>query len=133
LKLCPCERHNRRLLRTTHTGRLSRSLIFLCYRCGHPRDLHSFPTRRSSDLPLCLRVARVQLQVEADAHMRVLARELGRQHPHVRDRKSTRLNSSHDQISYAVFCLKKKNNFSYWCIAARPSDSRTPPRLEHNS
>src|SRR5206468_5198315 len=27
--------------------------------------------------------------------------------PH-RDRKSTRLNSSHDQISYAVFCLKKK-------------------------
>src|SRR2546421_6813164 len=27
----------------------------------------------------------------------------------LRDRKSTRLNSSHDQISYAVFCLKKKN------------------------
>src|SRR2546421_459040 len=27
------------------------------------------------------------------------------------DRKSTRLNSSHDQISYAVFCLKKKNLF----------------------
>src|SRR2546427_1645970 len=26
-----------------------------------------------------------------------------------RDRKSTRLNSSHSQISYAVFCLKKKN------------------------
>src|SRR2546428_6134865 len=29
-----------------------------------------------------------------------------------RDRKSTRLNSSHDQISYAVFCLKKKNRTS---------------------
>src|SRR2546430_13389787 len=28
------------------------------------------------------------------------------------DRKSTRLNSSHSQISYAVFCLKKKNNVS---------------------
>src|SRR2546428_10087616 len=28
--------------------------------------------------------------------------------PRCRDRKSTRLNSSHDQISYAVFCLKKK-------------------------
>src|SRR5256886_10600115 len=27
--------------------------------------------------------------------------------PFVRDRKSTRLNSSHSQISYAVFCLKK--------------------------
>src|SRR2546428_3032312 len=27
---------------------------------------------------------------------------------HAEDRKSTRLNSSHDQISYAVFCLKKK-------------------------
>src|SRR5206468_9823268 len=28
---------------------------------------------------------------------------------YLKDRKSTRLNSSHDQISYAVFCLKKKN------------------------
>src|SRR2546427_1329808 len=27
------------------------------------------------------------------------------------DRKSTRLNSSHSQISYAVFCLKKKNDY----------------------
>src|SRR2546422_2921456 len=30
-----------------------------------------------------------------------------------RDRKSTRLNSSHGYISYAVFCLKKKNNTSH--------------------
>src|SRR2546430_9010511 len=29
------------------------------------------------------------------------------------DRKSTRLNSSHSQISYAVFCLKKKNSLLY--------------------
>src|SRR3712207_7881604 len=29
------------------------------------------------------------------------------------DRKSTRLNSSHANISYAVFCLKKKNKYSY--------------------
>src|SRR5688572_32340823 len=32
-----------------------------------------------------------------------------RKHPK-EDRKSTRLNSSHSQISYAVFCLKKKKN-----------------------
>src|SRR3989449_5945836 len=32
--------------------------------------------------------------------------------PRNRDRKSTRLNSSHGYISYAVFCLKKKNNTS---------------------
>src|SRR6266581_7056483 len=31
---------------------------------------------------------------------------------HRQDRKSTRLNSSHPSISYAVFCLKKKNNTS---------------------
>src|SRR2546427_2831235 len=32
------------------------------------------------------------------------------------DRKSTRLNSSHSQISYAVFCLKKKNiKFKFNC------------------
>src|SRR3712207_7939162 len=37
-------------------------------------------------------------------------REAHRRHPrHERDRKSTRLNSSHANISYAVFCLKKKN------------------------
>src|SRR2546428_9056745 len=30
-----------------------------------------------------------------------------------RDRKSTRLNSSHDQISYAVFCLKKKKQTTH--------------------
>src|SRR2546427_2935405 len=30
------------------------------------------------------------------------------------DRKSTRLNSSHSQISYAVFCLKKKKRFTSW-------------------
>src|SRR3712207_7361785 len=32
-----------------------------------------------------------------------------------RDRKSTRLNSSHANISYAVFCLKKKNDSSILC------------------
>src|SRR3712207_8887601 len=34
--------------------------------------------------------------------------ELGGDDPRVEDRKSTRLNSSHANISYAVFCLKKK-------------------------
>src|SRR3989440_7729966 len=33
------------------------------------------------------------------------------------DRKSTRLNSSHDQISYAVFCLKKKKRWVYGLAA----------------
>src|SRR2546429_4895063 len=36
----------------------------------------------------------------------------------VRDRKSTRLNSSHGYISYAVFCLKKKNTRSKSSFAA---------------
>src|SRR2546422_6377834 len=35
------------------------------------------------------------------------------------DRKSTRLNSSHGYISYAVFCLKKKNMSAYTRITAR--------------
>src|SRR5689334_24732615 len=35
--------------------------------------------------------------------------ELPMEHPIFQDRKSTRLNSSHSSISYAVFCLKKKN------------------------
>src|SRR3712207_8693036 len=32
------------------------------------------------------------------------------------DRKSTRLNSSHANISYAVFCLKKKKNYAYYVV-----------------
>src|SRR3712207_2911099 len=47
------------------------------------------------------------------SHGRPAADEAGRPLPHLRpgqrDRKSTRLNSSHANISYAVFCLKKKN------------------------
>src|SRR2546430_8874326 len=40
------------------------------------------------------------------------------------DRKSTRLNSSHSQISYAVFCLKKKKKITY---------IRTPrPQAQHD-
>src|SRR5690606_41513348 len=96
-------------------------------------NLHSFPTRRSSDLELsrvddplerafyeieCLKsdwsvrelkrqrdsmlYQRVGLSKDKDAVL-ALAKE-GK----LIDRKSTRLNSSHVKISYAVFCLKKK-------------------------
>src|SRR6266496_3612564 len=41
------------------------------------------------------------------------------------DRKSTRLNSSHVEISYAVFCLKKKKK------QKRPPTPRTPPQPSH--
>src|SRR3712207_6846786 len=41
------------------------------------------------------------------------------------DRKSTRLNSSHANISYAVFCLKKKNRVNAW-YSTGPSDYRSP-------
>src|SRR2546430_7176078 len=41
------------------------------------------------------------------------------------DRKSTRLNSSHSQISYAVFCLKKKRD-PRPCTSARATFRRSP-------
>src|SRR6266436_10298647 len=50
----------------------------------------------------CLRINAIGYQCGADAVPRNVA------HQHVQDRKSTRLNSSHGYISYAVFCLKKK-------------------------
>src|SRR5690242_21196225 len=48
--------------------------------------------------------------IATGAHSRLLAAQLGDRVPleTERDRKSTRLNSSHMSISYAVFCLKKK-------------------------
>src|SRR2546427_6115880 len=42
----------------------------------------------------------------------------------VRDRKSTRLNSSHSQISYAVFCLKKKKRLD--ATVTSPNVARVP-------
>src|SRR5206468_10101975 len=43
------------------------------------------------------------------------------------DRKSTRLNSSHDQISYAVFCLKKKKITKSYVVSAAQFIWRKPP------
>src|SRR2546430_10759671 len=45
----------------------------------------------------------------------------------VLDRKSTRLNSSHSQISYAVFCLKKKKKSPKRCCAEYRYNSRHSP------
>src|SRR5690348_17625438 len=78
--------------------------------CGH-RRLRSFPTRRSSDL---FRESAMPSDIEIAQAARLqrisaVAREkLGI----AEDRKSTRLNSSHPSISYAVFCLKKKKNLA---------------------
>src|SRR5256886_12542474 len=43
------------------------------------------------------------------------------------DRKSTRLNSSHSQISYAVFCLKKKIDHTVDLHAHNGASHRSPP------
>src|SRR2546430_7827330 len=47
---------------------------------------------------------------------------------HERDRKSTRLNSSHSQISYAVFCLKKKTQIP---APQTPAPHPPPPHEPH--
>src|SRR3712207_7479459 len=52
--------------------------------------------------------AAVHLALQGGGHGQVLGRDDARG----RDRKSTRLNSSHANISYAVFCLKKKKRNS---------------------
>src|SRR5699024_12102078 len=91
------------------------------------RYLHSFPTRRSSDLVTGYPEDHYRLEgadmslPDLSAHYAHTFPELVRPatpaptpDPHIvvlneQDRKSTRLNSSHVSISYAVFCLKKKN------------------------
>src|SRR5438067_6469266 len=73
------------------------------------RDLHSFPTRRSSDLFSSITMTSL-LAVEST----IFSRSSAAPPPSTwSDRKSTRLNSSHVSISYAVFCLKKKMALSY--------------------
>src|SRR5688572_32007915 len=89
------------------------AFVFFFSGCDDHRDLHSFPTRRSSDLAADPKradagapgqaVRRPLAGARVDVERAALEWNLGV------DRKSTRLNSSHSQISYAVFCLKKKN------------------------
>src|SRR5699024_12663156 len=85
---------------------------------GHHPPLHSFPTRRSSDLPLRRRGAAGAAGTGAGAHApyahpgRAPLRRGRGGHDAAQDRKSTRLNSSHVSISYAVFCLKKKITYT---------------------
>src|SRR3712207_7723803 len=54
-----------------------------------------------------------QQQVEDGLHANGSSRSGQRRRASFRDRKSTRLNSSHANISYAVFCLKKKKKKHY--------------------
>src|SRR5256885_12149829 len=61
--------------------------------------------RRRSDVPLILRVSQHPEGVTTEDGDRVV---YDVEHDEAQDRKSTRLNSSHLVISYAVFCLKKK-------------------------
>src|SRR5437899_10954771 len=93
-------------------------LIFFFYLFYHHPDLLSFPTRRSSDL-LYRADGLKMLQGDPltgnskDPKARGVPRntpETGEPVARRADRKSTRLNSSHLGISYAVFCLKKKKN-----------------------
>src|SRR5690606_42149537 len=95
---------------------LSLAMPFFSWCRVDHRSLHSFPTRRSSDL------AARERDERRERHLRGVARfvehrfaEEGRAQRHAiepadepADRKSTRLNSSHVKISYAVVCLKKK-------------------------
>src|SRR5207248_9731331 len=104
-------------------------LFFFFFFCSlHPLALHSFPTRRSSDLAWYLSFAPLEKPVMAMAVLLegpgpgisfyggknaapIAAQLMPGPGPSSRtDRKSTRLNSSHRTISYAVFCLKKKTN-----------------------
>src|SRR5688572_32744325 len=74
---------------------------------GAHRALHSFPTRRSSDLGHASPPAASSMTQRRRGTTRMGRLVFACCPP---DRKSTRLNSSHSQISYAVFCLKKKNS-----------------------
>src|SRR5437868_9950043 len=83
---------------------------FFIHRWRYPRDLHSFPTRRSSDLLSAKFLSRVSYSPRTFAIFFSIAESSSSAIE--KDRKSTRLNSSHVSISYAVFCLKKKNVIS---------------------
>src|SRR2546422_7719744 len=78
-----------------------------------------FPTRRSSDLPYCRTAGSARCAKECGNEFAIQ----GTTRQPERDRKSTRLNSSHGYISYAVFCLKKKKKQPHRKEATRHTHS----------
>src|SRR5690349_23749321 len=78
--------------------------MFFCRQPAH-QDLHSFPTRRSSDLPAVKPTsANTNIPHGKVPSQRSISQP--RPAPTRTDRKSTRLNSSHVENSYVVFCLQ---------------------------
>src|SRR5204863_5652536 len=65
------------------------------------------------------------LEADRAAHRRTARAGNAAARPVRPDRKSTRLNSSHVEISYAVFCLKKKKNNKYAWSSAKITVHRT--------
>src|SRR5206468_13070173 len=86
-------------------------------------------------LPICDRARRQPARRRSRAGQelpdqgRHPAANAGRRPGRRRDRKSTRLNSSHDQISYAVFCLKKKKQYDYVTASAQAQHALVAPTL----
>src|SRR5256885_14014600 len=80
-------------------------LTFFFFNDTATTEIYTFPTRRSSDLRA--NNARYRGSAGACGHHRQSGSFRGRERTQI-DRKSTRLNSSHLVMSYAVFCLKKK-------------------------
>src|SRR5204862_6462132 len=106
---------SRFLARSAHSFAFSLAILLfalLSFHCSAPhRALHSFPTRRSSDLGCgrsSLSARRPAARPARRRGSRTTSAFPPACRPGRRDRKSTRLNSSHVEISYAVFCLKKK-------------------------
>src|SRR2546427_10440992 len=61
-------------------------------------------------LPISKDATDIYVATDPDREGEAIGWHLAQELAGKRDRKSTRLNSSHSQISYAVFCLKKKKN-----------------------
>src|SRR3712207_7056471 len=80
-----------------------------------PRDGVRGASRRDGEQQGDRRQYRLaQASRAAEPHQRAERRQENERVEREIDRKSTRLNSSHANISYAVFCLKKKNNNTYY-------------------
>src|SRR6266853_5390735 len=74
-------------------------------------------------LPICARAPFPRGR--KNRRRRILRGDGARLRDRAADRKSTRLNSSHSQISYAVFCLKKKKKKNYGCLFYKKKKNKT--------
>src|SRR5437867_7003774 len=98
------------------------SFLFYFFFFNDPATTEIYTLSLHDALPICVGLAdQLEHMTDALGQVEIIIQRL--------DRKSTRLNSSHRTISYAVFCLKKKKKYPKSITTTTPPNNLAPSHI----